>query len=914
MIGPVEWARVEPILDRALELPPDRRARFLDDVCAGQAGLRGQVESLLSREQRLNGFLEVLPPIGPDDPDLDAGGAVGPYRVVGEIARGGMGDVYLGERADGLFERRVAIKLLRPFLDAETTKRFEAERRILARLDHPGIARLLDAGVTAGGRPYLVCEHVEGRTIDRHCFDDGLDVRARLRLFRQVVDAVDHAHRSLLVHRDIKPSNVLVTDDGRVKLIDFGIAKLLDDPEAIAPGAETARTPGGPVTRPGRRWLTPEYAAPEQIEEGPATPATDVHQLGVLLYQLLTGRLPFGPEGGTRHALERAILETEPEPPSRLAGPDRAPGFEGRLGEDLDAIVLKALRKRPEQRYESARALAEDIDRCLASEPSGAGRARAARFLRLPRPGRSRRSPPLTALLRAIRPRRPGMAGGVAMAGLATMALALGGGAIATIWHAGAATRERDDAREIAARAGSADAHSEPLTAFLIGLFEDADPWTGRLRDPGAARQLLALGTRHVDALQGAPAVQAELLEVLARVHLSIGEAERAEALANRALAVRRRSGGDVPGLAAGLNTLGEILYRLGRYSEAQAVHEEALALQVRTLGESHPDVARTLHFLATHRQGKALDEIEALDRRALEIRRAALGEAHPLTIASLRRLGRVYRVRGEPDRGEAYLGEALDLLRGTHGPDHPQVAEAMLNLADLLLEYDRDPVRAESLYRSAMRIQRSTYGDDYPGLTHGLEQLARISAERGDALTAERLLVQGLELRRRVFGPDHPATAAGLGMLAGELHRQGRLLEAEATRREELALWSATLGPEHWNVGGSMASLARLRADQGDYEEAEALYLRALEIRIDAHGERNGAVALLKGSLARLYALQGANSVAESWYRAALEILLDGRTEEHPEVRRLRGELAEIHAASGGSNDRRDHGAAERT
>src|SRR5688572_17154083 len=346
------WRDVERVLDAALESDPEKWPAILDERCSDDVELRAEVEALLARHATAQQFLETPPSVAAaalvaerssEPPSVD-GRRIGVYRLVRQIGQGGMARVFLAERDDGEFTHRVALKLLRPGHDSEIDQgRFRAERQILASLSHPNIARLLDGGVTDDGLPYLVMELVEGAPIDRYCDTRSLAVPERLEMFLTVAEATQYAHRNLVVHRDLKPSNILVTTDGQVKLLDFGLAKLL---EQRAPDDESTAT-----LHATQGWMTPEYAAPEQVRGDPATTLTDVHQLGVVLYELLTGRLPFGTRQQSPHELARAILEEEPAAPSSA-------GAEGELRGDLDAIVLKALRKAPAERYESAQALA----------------------------------------------------------------------------------------------------------------------------------------------------------------------------------------------------------------------------------------------------------------------------------------------------------------------------------------------------------------------------------------------------------------------------------------------------------------------------------------------------------------------------------------------------------------------------
>ena len=441
-----QWQRVERVVDSALALPTTERAAYLSAAC-DEPWLREAADEWLracdDAEQFLRiplgnagALLDAAPP--PDPEGLTAGTRIGPFAVVRELGRGGMGTVYLARRADGQFEQTVALKLIRRGADTPTARRrFLAERQILARLNHPHIAALVDGGVSDDGRLWFAMECVDGTPITRHADERALGVDARLRLFRDAADAVRHAHQSLVVHRDLKPSNVLVTDDGIVKLLDFGIARLLGGD--VAGDVSSADEP---LTRTGLRLLTPEYAAPEQVRGESVTTVTDVYALGALLYELLTGRRAQQLERLTPGEMERVVCEVDPPPPSRVAPePVRA-----RLRGDLDAIVLRAMHKDPARRYASVDALIEDLRRFTEGLPVQARRDslgyRAGKFVRRHRVA-------------------------VGMGSLALLALL--GGLAATLWEARAARRE----------AATANA----VTDFVVGLFEQSDPHA-----PGAQR------------------------------------------------------------------------------------------------------------------------------------------------------------------------------------------------------------------------------------------------------------------------------------------------------------------------------------------------------------------------------------------------------------------------------------------
>lgn len=521
------WLRADRLFDEALDLPPGQRASFLDRTCGGDTQLRGLVERLLNAAEfddpgfKSGGALqgsfgerfrkelarsEVLPP----------GTVVGRYRIVREIGRGGMAVVYLAERADGQFRQEVALKLLSSGIaTSHIARRFDRERQILAQARHPGVARLLDGGTGPGGRPYLVMEYVEGRPIDRYCDEERLTVAARLRLFLQVVQAVEDAHRNLVVHRDLKPSNILVTEHGYAKLLDFGIAKLLD------PAATGGGGGGEALTGSAIRLMTPAYASPEQVRGDAVTTASDIYQLGLLLYLLLTGRFPYEVGEGDPAVRMRAIAQRLPVPPSSAlapsSGPDgwgAAPGQEpktteeiaqargttpGRLRRllsgDLDAIILKALNKEPERRYGSVAQIIDDVERHLAGRTIGA-RAdtwtyRTGKLIR-------RHATAFTAAVAA-----------------AAVGLSLG------LVYTADLVEERDRARREA--------------EFLRELFE-----VPAQSQPLTASQLLDRGVARVElALAGEPELQADLFEDLAQMYHDLGLGEEAQRLRDRSAALR---------------------------------------------------------------------------------------------------------------------------------------------------------------------------------------------------------------------------------------------------------------------------------------------------------------------------------------------------------------------------------------
>src|SRR5262245_8366923 len=491
--------RVARIFGEALERPAAERRAFLDAACASAPELRAEAESLLAAHEQAGGFLDEIDTAreaalldATAEPEPPEGRRVGPYRLLREVGRGGMGVVYLAERVEGGFEQRAAIKLVKRGMDTDAIlRRFLRERQILAGLEHASVARLLDGGVTDDGHPYFAMEYVDGEPLTVYCENRQLGIEARLRLFEEACRAVQHAHGKLVVHRDLKPSNMLVTGEGRLKLLDFEIAKLLtedDDATAIT------------LTQVGTRVLTPDYAAPEQVRGEPVTTATDVYALGVVLYELLAGRLPHGGERRSLGEMARAICEEEPRAPSMAAAaqPRRARELRG----DLDTVVLKALSKEPSRRYASAEALAEDIRRFLSGHPV-----------------RARRDTVGYVVTKFVRRHKVG----VAAATVAVLSLLLG--LAGTAWQAAVAARERDRARLEAERA-------EKVKEFLVGLFKASDP-AESTGEAITARELMDRGAERIEKeLAGHPSLQAELFEIVAGISHELGRYEQARSLA----------------------------------------------------------------------------------------------------------------------------------------------------------------------------------------------------------------------------------------------------------------------------------------------------------------------------------------------------------------------------------------------
>jgi serine/threonine protein kinase/tetratricopeptide (TPR) repeat protein len=846
------WRRVAAILDEVLELEAAPRSAYLDRACVGDPELRREVDALLAADSAsgefLAGSVESYLPVLVSGSVLDetlTGGLpeherIGPYRVLRELAHGGMGAVYLAERADGQFEQRVAVKLIRRGMDSEEVhRRFRAERQILARLNHPNIARLLDGGITADGQPWFAMEYVDGEPLVTWCQARQTSLAGRIELFRDVCDAVRYAHQSLVVHRDLKPSNILVTQQGQTKLLDFGIAKLLED-------GGTGLVDGGgsaPATRTELRVMTPEYAAPEQVRGEPVTTATDVYALGAVLYELLTEQRAHQFERQTPAEVERVICDTEPTRPSQVVSNPRRRELAG----DLDTIVLKALEKDPVRRYHSAESLLDDLRRYLerlpiSARPSSLG-YRAHKFIRRHRAG--------------------------VIASL-TLVLMLVGGVAATAYQARAKALEAAKAREV--------------KDFVVGLFALSDPAESRGRDI-TARELLERGVRRVDSALGRqPAVQEELLGVLGKIHRELGLYAQADSLLGRAVDVARRAyGPHHPEYAARLTDRGTVLKAMGQLAPAESLLREALAIRRRALGPDHADVAATMGELAATLQDHGEFPVaESLYRAVLALDTRRLGREHLEVATDLDNLGTLLSARDNLMAADSAHRASLAIRRKLLDPDHPLVLNTLSNLAATLNDMGRY-AEAESLFRIVLEGHRKHHPQGHPDVADAITGLAIVYEETGRWVEAESLHAQALEMRRRVLGVEHHLTMASLNNLAVVRYRMGNLSGAEEAFREAARLWEHELGPTHQYTLRATNNLGAVLSEEGKLPEAERLLRKALEEQRRALGDSGIDAAVTRRNLGVLLRRSGHLEEAEEVLRMALATYRRELPDSHP-------------------------------
>jgi eukaryotic-like serine/threonine-protein kinase len=827
------WRRLSPHLDHALDLAPNDREAWLGALRAADAALAIDIEALLIEHRLLKAkqFLEASAPLPPAAPTL-AGSIVGSYTLVEPIGHGGMGHVWLASRSDGRFQGQVAVKLLNAEIGRTGAERFRREGMFLARLAHPCIARLIDAGVSGSGQPYLVLEHVAGVQIDEYCDRHALGIEARLRLFIDVLSAVAHAHTNLIVHRDLKPSNVLVTRDGQVKLLDFGIAQLLES------DSEPQHDPA--LTRDAGAGMTPKYAAPEQVTGGPITTETDIYALGVLLYELLSGQHPVGPGTLSTAEIVKAIVDEEPRRVSTVVADPAAPPEELEphavrrattphrlqrlLQGDLDTIVAKALKKRPYERYGSVAELADDVRRFLEHEPIAARPDsrwyRIAKFAR-----RHWRS--LAAWVTVI-------------------ILASGLTGVYTVWL----SRERDRATRQADKAAK-------VSEVLAQLLDGADPY--RTPDPNelSARSLLDLGADRIARdLKGQPDVQAKLYTAIGRIYQRRGMYEKALPLLHDALALGRQSlGPEHVSIAQSLHELGVLHREWGDPIGAQPLLEESLAMRRRLLGPDDKDVAVTLSELSRSLRDRGLDaRAESLIRESLAIRRKVLGPEHRESATSMNDLALLLQGRGELDAAEAFLRENIRINLKLLGPDHPNTAVSQGNLAVVLHEKG-DSATAERLLREAVATVRKSLGSSHQTYAQSVSNLSRVVFDQGRFAEGQALAEDALRIVQSRFKADHPRVVNFMTNLARMQILRNQAAEAEPALRHVLDARQHLLPPGDWRIAQARSLLGASLMAQRRFAEAEPLLLDAAKGLRAVPGAQAREAADNRARLETLYA-----------------------------------------------------------
>ena len=820
------WHRIQSLFDAVADLPVADRAAFLATACADDEMLRTEVAAMLDVDSAGGSLL-----------DGDAGAlacdlindakpvtGIGRYTIVRRLGRGGMGVVYLARRDD--LGHLVAIKVLDDaWVSAARRERFASEQRLLAQLTHPSIARLYDADTLADGTPWFAMEFVEGVTVDRYCEQHAAPLGERLRLFRSICEAVRYAHQRLVVHCDLKPSNVLVTPDGTAKLLDFGIARQLDGTVGSVDR-----------TRTGMHPMTPAYAAPEQVRGERAGVQVDVYALGVMLYEMLTGRRPYDLSERAPREIEAIVNGPEPEKPSVAAttSPSAVRGVGRGSWADLDVLCRTAMHRDPERRYQTVEALARDVDRFLAGKPLEA------------------RPDSLSYRIRKFSTRhwRP-------LAAAAAVIVLLSG---VVSFYTMRLASARDAMVAEAARAVR-------IQQFMLGLFDAGETDVAPASDLRVVT-LVERGLKEAEALDRDPAAQAALRHTLGGIYQRLGDHERADQLLRTALDQRRSMYGEdhpdvteslvalgllrveqaqldeaerllrdavnaartapaghpVPALATA--ALGKVLEERGEYPEAITLLERAVVLHGQANSPASA-LATTMSELAnTHFYAGNLDQSAALNLRVLELNRRLHGDRHPNVGDDLINLGAIASNRGQYREALDYYREALDIIEGWYGGNHPETASAMTILAQGLSYADQHREARELLER-ALAVQESVYGETHPRVAFALNELGNIDMRQQQFESAADAFARALSIYRRIYPDGHYRVAVALSNLAGARLAQGDYEIAERLFRDAVDLHTRHLGSDHLNTAVSRVKLGRTLLRQQRHREAEP-HLRA--------------------------------------------------------------------------------------
>lgn len=751
--GSERYQAIKSILDSALDMATEDRRAFVADACDDE-DMQREVESLLASEADMDDdfIAEPIIPRHEDDDELDADRQeIGPYRLLERLGAGGMGVVFLAERQVE-FKQKVALKLImRGLENDEIVGRFRYERQILANLQHPNIARLLDGGTTDDGLPYFVMEYVEGQPISSYCKSLGLSVAKRLDLFRQVCEAVAFAHRNLVVHRDIKPANILVTEDGTPKLLDFGIAKLLN-------------SEGGDLKTGLLRPLTTEYASPEQLAYQNVTTSSDIYTLGVLLYELLTGRRPFAEEETNPQTLLEATRDSLPPPPSHTVG-KKNPRLQRRLVGDLDAIVLKALRLEPEARYPSVEKFLDDLDRHRLAMPVLARRGsmayRVGKFMRRH----------------------------VARLVIGAVSVGLLCSLVFSVLQVRRTERER---LERVRESQIADAYGN----FLFKIFEEGNPNESDTVDPAlfeATRQILDRALEASEEFMGGDLLQrAVILGALGPIHRSRGDYAMAQKLLEESERLRRQElGNNDPGLVAVLNNLANTYRSQGRYAEAAGKMREALRL-VRLDVEATPmKIGSTLNNLAGLEEelgayDVAVEHFEEAVAIKQELVEAAGDKPPKHLVVSLvlghSNLGSALHKQGQIETAKKHFYLADTLLAPLEGVEKRRAA--WLKNFGVLWREQEDLERATWMLDRSLEIRTREYLPRSQQVVDILLEVALLDQAKGEHAVALEKLQQVLDIQQELYGPEHPEVARTLGHLGVSQRHLGDARAPETLRR----------------------------------------------------------------------------------------------------------------------------------
>lgn len=785
---PDEWKKIERLCHEAMALQGEERTTYIEKSCAGNPDLLNEVKSLLEQEDAPlfeYPLVNVQSSLIFSDEAVIEDQVIGPYRLVRKIASGGMGHVYLAVRNDDHFERFVALKIIRKgVVSDDVLARFYEERQILASLNHPNIARLFDGGTTDDGLPWFAMEYVEGIPITEYCRHHHCTLEQKLNLFLDICSAVQYAHQNLIVHRDLKPANILITENGHPKLLDFGIAKLID--MEMKSGQ----------TQTQNRMLTPEYASPEQVTNESISTVSDVYSLGVLLFELLTGQLPYQFKERTPSKIEETICNEIPQKPSVFS-------LNKELRGDLDNISMMALKKDPSERYSSVEQFADDICKYQMALPIVARRNsftyRSRKFLK-----RHRWSVAASTVIVCL---------------VISFAIVTFVQSQAIEVRAIEAETERDRAEEI--------------SDFLINLFQSVDPSEARDESLSAV-ELLHRGSERVDReLADQPDLQSELYQVISDVYESLGLYESGINMSQKALHLQRSLYGEYhPEIATSLNSLGWLYHQQGDYAKSDSLLQSALVMRQNLYEGDHLEIARTLNDLAVLKQSQGdYMATDTLLSRALNIRRKLLGDNHESVGIALSNYAALKWRMGDIDSAEVMMRESLNILQVNFGSENLRVAVAMTNLAAMLISNHKID-EAEPLYREALEIRYQLVGEEHPDVAYSLAHLGNLLRVKGEYEEAEKHLLKSLELRKKLLGKQHILVGDSSRLLAYLYYKTNRYRLSEKYYLSAIDIFESAFPDGHTRTADVQHSLAEVYLEMNDPIRAEPFFRKAMATR----------------------------------------------------------------------------------
>lgn len=796
----IEWNDIEPILDQILDLPKEERRSFVEQTYSDQPELKSKIYEYLHSITESEGWLEdpdyykdeLLTDLAEEVEEIPAeksliGATLGSYTIKKLIAEGGMGSVYLADRSQEDFKHQVAIKIIKNGkATPENINRFKREQRILARLNHPGIAQLYDGGITGEGFPYIIMEYIDGIPITEYCKKNQCDIEQKITLFEQVLEAVRNAHENLTIHRDLKPDNILINRSGKVKILDFGISKLLEDDEDLI------------ITKTGSRLLTPRYAAPEQIKQEQITTATDIYSLGMVFYKLLTDADPFDLDNLTQYQVEQTIIHEEPEKPSENVS---TPSLKRKLRGDLDAITLKSIRKEPGQRYRVANEFLEDLKNYKHKLPVSAHedsfRYHSRKFLR-----RNKRG--------------IGIAAGILLL-IVTL----------SVFYTYRITEEKNIAESETRKALL-------VKDLLLDIFKANDPI---LADSASMTlpQLLENGTEKITTDELDPEIRVEMLLTLSQIYQNITQYDQAMELAGKSLELSTASfGSQSVEVGKSAMQIGSIEHSLGNYKKGKSLFKDAQNIFEQLLPDDDPVFVDLYSNLgSSEEQLNNYDSTAYYFERSLDIIESQPEADSTDYINILRTIARTHYRIGENAKGDSLLFEALEISERVYGENDIMTGSVLNDLALFFMTQAKyDDSRA--FFNRALKIKDLTYGEKgHPNHATTIANFAVLEKTFSNFKLADSLFKVAIEMDTRYFGEDHPNVANAKSHLA-DIHRDmGNLEQSRQYREEALETFLDVYDPEHFRVAVVYKDYGQILSELGKLNKAEEYLDKAQDILI---------------------------------------------------------------------------------